>query len=133
MRVERAQQAAAIIRAGREMGLPGGALVVVPKNLKTAARIVRSAHEKGVPVLAYDRLILNCDLDMYVTFDNEQVGYLQARGVLASVPEGKEMLEFMEPPLETRTLHLIFGKLIRPGVLIVSVSKSKWRSGLTSH
>lgn len=28
----------------------------------------------------------------------------------ASVPEGKEMLEFMEPPLETRTLHLIFGK-----------------------
>jgi len=28
----------------------------------------------------------------------------------ASVPEGKDLLEFMEPPLETRKLHLIFGK-----------------------
>ncbi|NIV39738.1 MAG: pseudouridine-5-phosphate glycosidase, partial [Anaerolineae bacterium] len=30
VRVESAQQAASIIRAGREMGLPGGTLVVVP-------------------------------------------------------------------------------------------------------
>lgn len=67
-------------------------LVVVPKNLKTAARIVKSAHEKNVPVLAYDRLIRNCDLDMYITFDNEQVGYLQAKGVLEKVPEGNFIL-----------------------------------------
>lgn len=67
-------------------------LVVIPKNLKTAARIVKSAHEKDVPVLAYDRLIRNCDLDMYVTFDNEKVGYLQAKGVLEKVPEGNFIL-----------------------------------------
>ncbi|MDA0322694.1 MAG: substrate-binding domain-containing protein [Verrucomicrobia bacterium] len=67
-------------------------LVVVPKNLKTAARIVKSAHEKSVPVLAYDRLIRNCDLDMYITFDNEQVGYLQAKGVLEKVPQGNFIL-----------------------------------------
>ena len=28
----------------------------------------------------------------------------------SSIPEGKDILEFMEPPLETRKLHLIFGK-----------------------
>jgi D-xylose transport system substrate-binding protein len=67
-------------------------LVVVPRDLKTAGRIVKSAHEKNVPVLAYDRLILNCDLDMYVTFDNERVGYLQAKGVLDKVPEGNFIL-----------------------------------------
>jgi D-xylose transport system substrate-binding protein len=67
-------------------------LVVVPKNLKTAARIIKSAHEKNVPVLAYDRLILNCDLDMYITFDNEKVGYLQAKGILEKVPEGNFIL-----------------------------------------
>jgi len=67
-------------------------LVVVPKNLETAARIVKSAHEKGVPVLAYDRLIRSCDLDIYVTFDNEKVGYLQAKGVLEKVPEGNYIL-----------------------------------------
>lgn len=67
-------------------------LVVVPRDLKTAGRIIKSAHEKNVPVLAYDRLILNCDLDMYVTFDNERVGYLQAKGILEKVPEGNFIL-----------------------------------------
>ncbi len=67
-------------------------LVVVPKNLNTAARIVKSAHEKNVPVLAYDRLMLDCDLDIYITFDNEKVGYLQAYGILQKVPEGNFIL-----------------------------------------
>ena len=67
-------------------------LVVVPKNLKTAARIVKSAHEKNVPVVAYDRLIRNCDLDIYITFDNEKVGFLQAKGVLEKAPEGNYIL-----------------------------------------
>ena len=67
-------------------------LVVVPKNLETAGRIIKVAHEKNVPVVAYDRLIRNCDLDIYVTFDNEKVGYLQARGILDKVPEGNFIL-----------------------------------------
>ncbi len=68
------------------------ALVVIPKNLNTAARIIKSAHEKNVPVVAYDRLILNCDLDLYVTFDNEKVGYLQAKGILDKIPSGNYIL-----------------------------------------
>ncbi|MCX6149502.1 MAG: substrate-binding domain-containing protein [Ignavibacteriales bacterium] len=68
------------------------ALVVVPRNLGTAARIVKSAHEKNVPVVAYDRLIRDSDVDMYVTFDNEKVGYLQAKGILEKVPEGNFIL-----------------------------------------
>ncbi len=67
-------------------------LVVVPKNMETAARIVKSAHAKSVPVVAYDRLIRNCDVDIYITFDNEKVGYLQAKGVLEAVPEGNFIL-----------------------------------------
>ncbi|MEK7251607.1 MAG: substrate-binding domain-containing protein, partial [Bacteroidota bacterium] len=68
------------------------ALVVIPKNLNTAARIIKSAHEKNVPVVAYDRLILNCDLDLYVTFDNEKVGYLQAKGILDKISSGNYIL-----------------------------------------
>jgi len=68
------------------------ALVVVPRNLNTAARIVTSAHEKSVRVLAYDRLIRGCAVDIYITFDNEKVGYLQAYGVLQKVPEGNFIL-----------------------------------------
>lgn len=67
-------------------------LVVVPKNLNTAAAIIKDAHENHVPVIAYDRLILDCDLDMYITFDNKRVGYLQAEGILKAVPEGNYIL-----------------------------------------
>ena len=67
-------------------------LVVVPKNLETASRIIKVAHEKDVPVVAYDRLIRNCDLDIYITFDNKRVGYLQAKGILEKVPEGNYIL-----------------------------------------
>jgi D-xylose transport system substrate-binding protein len=68
------------------------ALVVIPKNLSTAGRIIKVAHEKNVPVVAYDRLIRDCDLDIYVTFDNEKVGYLQAKGILENVPDGNYIL-----------------------------------------
>src|SRR5207247_8334434 len=43
------------------------------------AKAVNMAHDAGIPVLAYDRLITDCDLDLYMTFDNEKVGELQAQ------------------------------------------------------
>jgi D-xylose transport system substrate-binding protein len=74
------------------LALGARVLVVVPKNMETAARIVTSAHAKDVPVVAYDRLIRNAAVDVYVTFDSEQVGYLQAKAVLERVPEGNYIL-----------------------------------------
>ena len=53
-------------------------LVVNSVNLNTAAAIVRTAHENGVKVIAYDRMIFNCDLDYYVSFSGEKIGQLMA-------------------------------------------------------
>jgi len=64
-------------------------LVVVPHNGDATAAIVEKAHEAGIPVLAYDRLIKNSDLDLYVSFDNEKVGELQAQAIVDLVPKGK--------------------------------------------
>ena len=63
-------------------------LVVVPHNGKSAATIVESAHKAGVPVLAYDRLINDCDLDLYVSFDNVKVGEMQADYLVKHEPKG---------------------------------------------
>lgn len=54
-------------------------IVVAPHNGDAMAKAVRLAHEAGIPVLSYDRLIRNCDLDLYMTFDNFHVGELQAQ------------------------------------------------------
>ena len=68
------------------------ALVVVAHNDKSCATIVESAHKLGVPVLAYDRLIANCDLDIYVSFDNVRVGELMAEKLTALKPKGNYVL-----------------------------------------
>jgi D-xylose transport system substrate-binding protein len=61
-------------------------LVVVPHDGTAMAKAVRMAHDVGVPVIAYDRIIRDSDLDLYVSFDNERVGELQARYVVDHLP-----------------------------------------------
>jgi D-xylose transport system substrate-binding protein len=67
-------------------------LVVVPHNGKTSAVIVESAHKAHVPVMAYDRLINDSDLDLYVSFDNDKVGQMQAQSLVALKPKGNYVL-----------------------------------------
>ncbi|MBZ4646598.1 MAG: D-xylose transport system substrate-binding protein [Petroclostridium sp.] len=67
-------------------------LVVVPHNGEIAASIVDAAHKEGIKVIAYDRLIKNSDVDLYVSFDNVKVGELQAEYAVKQVPKGNYML-----------------------------------------
>jgi D-xylose transport system substrate-binding protein len=61
-------------------------LVIVPHDGKAMAKAVRLAHDAGVPVIAYDRLVLDSDLDLYVSFDNVRIGELQARYTVDHLP-----------------------------------------------
>lgn len=63
-------------------------LVVIPHNAEACATIVESAHKSKVPVIAYDRLIRNSDVDLYISFDNEKVGFFQASYITKLVPTG---------------------------------------------
>lgn len=67
-------------------------LVVAPHNAKSAATIVVAAHAAGVPVIAYDRLISDCDLDLYISFDNLRVGQMQAEYAVSKAPRGNYVL-----------------------------------------
>lgn len=67
-------------------------LIVAPHNGEIAASIVEAAHRKGVPVIAYDRLIRNCDLDLYISHQVEKMGEMQAEYALQHVPKGNYVL-----------------------------------------
>lgn len=67
-------------------------LVVVPANAVTAAAIVEKAHKAGKKVISYDRLIRNADVDYYISFDNEEVGRMQASYLVARAPKGNYVL-----------------------------------------
>ena len=61
-------------------------LVIVPHDGTAMAKAVRMAHEAGIPVIAYDRIIRDSDLDLYVSFDNVRVGELQASTSSSTCP-----------------------------------------------
>lgn len=68
------------------------ALIVVAANQNTAAGIVREAHEYDTPVIAYDRLIKNSDLDYLMSFEYEEVGALLVGYVAERKPGAKCIL-----------------------------------------
>src|SRR5690606_30728410 len=54
------------------------ALVVLAQDASAIGPAVEKAVAEGIPVLGYDRLIENEDA-FYLTFDNKEVGRMQAR------------------------------------------------------
>jgi D-xylose transport system substrate-binding protein len=67
-------------------------IVIVPFNSKTLGNVVAEARKAGIKVVSYDRLILDADVDAYISFDNEKVGELQAQGVYNAQPKGNYFL-----------------------------------------
>jgi D-xylose transport system substrate-binding protein len=80
------QQAEELLKEGVKV------LVVVPHDAEKAAAIVEIAKKQNVPVISYDRLIRNADVDLYVSFDNVKVGEMQARYLLDRAPRGNYLL-----------------------------------------
>ena len=67
-------------------------LIVAPHNGEIAASIVEAAHRKGVPVIAYDRLIRDSDVDLYLSHQVQRIGEIQAEYALQHVPKGNYVL-----------------------------------------
>ena len=67
-------------------------LVIVPFNATVLNNTIREAKKAGIKVLSYDRLILNADIDAYISFDNGKVGEMQAEGVTKVQPKGNYYL-----------------------------------------
>lgn len=63
------------------------ALIILAQDASAIGPAVENAVAEGIPVVAYDRLIENADA-FYLTFDNQEVGRMQARAVFEAMPEG---------------------------------------------
>src|SRR6266550_3217415 len=92
-------------------------LIVAPHNGEIAASIVEAAHRKGVPVISYDRLIRNADVDLYVSHQVERIGEMQAEYALQHVPKGNYVL-IGGSPTDFNAILLRQGqmKILKPAV-----------------
>ncbi len=67
-------------------------LIIAPHDGEGAATSVDKAHQDGVKVISYDRLIMGTDVDIYMSFDNVRVGELQGEWITKRVPKGDYIL-----------------------------------------
>jgi D-xylose transport system substrate-binding protein len=67
-------------------------LVIVPIDAHKSAEIVVAAKAANIPVVSYDRLIDSKDLNFYISYNNLEVGKLQAQYALSKVPSGNYLL-----------------------------------------
>ena len=51
-------------------------IVIVAIDGNVLSEVVEKAKKAGIKVIAYDRLILDADVDLYISFDNRRVGEL---------------------------------------------------------
>jgi D-xylose transport system substrate-binding protein len=75
-------------------------LILSPINVETAAPAVSTAKQAGVPVISYNSLVLNSDVDYWVARDNVLVGRIQAEAAVAKVPEGNYVICSGEPGVD---------------------------------
>jgi D-xylose transport system substrate-binding protein len=67
-------------------------LVIIPHDAVEAASAVSYAKQHGVKVISYDRLVRNAGVDLYISFDNEKVGNLQASAITQKVGNGNYVI-----------------------------------------
>jgi len=100
------------------------ALIILAQDSQAIQPAVRRAQADAIPVLGYDRLIEVPGV-FYLTFDNVEVGRMQARAVLQRKPTGNYVLikgsssdpnadflaqgqhEMLKPGVDAGTIHIV--------------------------
>ncbi len=63
-------------------------LIIVAADGLKMSKVADYAHSKNVKIIAYDRMLVNCHLDAYISFDNIRIGELIAESALEEIKQG---------------------------------------------
>lgn len=67
-------------------------LVVVPNDGDKLTQVIREVRNQGIKVIAYDRLVKNAGVDLYISFDNVKVGRLMAQALVDARPRAQMLI-----------------------------------------
>ena len=93
-------------------------LVVAPIDGGSLTEVLRGAKEKGIPVISYDRLIMNSDaISYYATFDNYKVGQIQGNFIvdalkLKDANTTPKNIEFFTGSIDDNNVNFFWGGAI---------------------
>lgn len=72
-------------------------IVIVAVDSKACREVVEKAKGAGIKIVAYDRLLITSDVDLYISFDNEKVGTLMAQTLKDNIPEEGNIITIFGP------------------------------------
>ncbi|KIO64136.1 multiple monosaccharide ABC transporter substrate-binding protein [Caldifermentibacillus hisashii] len=119
------------------------ALVIASIDGEALTDVVDQAKKQGIPVISYDRLIMNTEnVDYYVTFDNFKVGVLQGQYIeeKLGLKEGKGPFNielFAGSPDDNNAYFFWDGamSILKPyidsGKLVVKSGQTEFKQGAT--
>jgi D-xylose transport system substrate-binding protein len=67
-------------------------LVVIAHETELIAPAIKQVKDAGIPVIAYDRMIMGIPIDAYISFDSREVGRCFGRALTEAVPRGNYLI-----------------------------------------
>ncbi|MDR2522040.1 MAG: sugar-binding protein [Spirochaetaceae bacterium] len=113
------------------------ALVIAAIDGSALTNVLKAAKEKGVAVIAYDRLIMNSDaVSYYATFDNYKVGQFQGQFIADKLglpaASGPYNIELFTGAPDDNNVNFFFGGAMDVLTPYIDAGKLKVLSGQTS-
>ncbi|GHH44341.1 multiple monosaccharide ABC transporter substrate-binding protein [Streptomyces candidus] len=124
-------------------------LVIAAIDGAALTEVLQRAHDAGIPVISYDRLILGTPyVDYYASFDNERVGELEGKYIVEKLQLGEPSAEaarreshsielFAGSPDDNNTKYFWNGALkvlqpyLKTGQLVVRSGQTKMNQATT--
>lgn len=107
-------------------------IVIIAIDPASLRESVDKAKDAGIKVVSYDRLIDDADVDLYISFDNEMVGEMMARALLAEGIGGGNVIMIGGSPTDNN-VPLVEGAFKRVMAkhrvsILDSVHADNWRA-----
>lgn len=84
-------------------------VVQVAEEGRDLVDAVAAAHRAGIPVIAYDRQIMHAGADLYISFDNEAVGWLMGEHMREHLGDGARVLQICGPLADNNVTQVMTG------------------------
>ena len=81
-------------------------IVVIARDCGVLSDVIQEAHNAGIPVISYDRMINNADTDLYISFDNRKVGEIMAQALVEALPQGGDIF-MIQGPLSDNNVYML--------------------------
>lgn len=107
-------------------------IVIIAIDPASLRESVKRAKDAGIKVVSYDRLIDDADVDLYISFDNEMVGEMMARALIAEGIAGGNVVMLGGSPTDNN-VPLVEGAFKRVMAkhkvsIVDSIHADNWRA-----